>query len=329
MTNEDLGFSTVRLPWTEAMNRSANAPPSGALLPRATAPIQNKTFLLGVGCQKGGTTWLSNYLQSHPNTDMGIRKEYHVFDAVHLPSCRKFMDAETKCGRRMLEWFWKVKTHPGQNTLLDFYADVESYYDYFEFLAGRESSVRLVGDITPSYAGLSAEVFASIRRSLEDRGFTVRVVFLMRDPVERIWSAAHMRSRRVNGTMVSSVEKILNTFRHRDYTIRTRYDETIRNLEAAFSPDQVHFAFYENFITGEEVQRLAEFLNLPYVEPDTLVRCNASPKKGHLPDYVRRHVAEFYRPVYEFCAAKFGDEIIDRLWPGYRFVKPLRVARAG
>ncbi len=311
------------------MNGAVHGTQSRTRQPSASEPMQNKTFLLGVGCQKGGTTWLSNYLRNHPNTDMGIRKEYHVFDAMHLPSCRRFVDAETVCGRRMLEWFWKVKTDPGQSTALDFYADVEAYYDYFEFLAGRESTVRVVGDITPSYAGLPAEVFASIRKALEDRGFSVRVVFLMRDPVERIWSAARMAHRKGRSDVHNDAERVRSLFRSHDYVLRTRYDETIRNLEAAFSPDQLHFDFYETFFTGDHVRLLTQFLDLPFVEPDTDVRFNASPKKGNLPEDVQRLVAEFYQPVYEFCAAKFGVELIESLWPGYRFVAPMRVARAG
>lgn len=311
------------------MNGAVQGTQPRARQPSASAPMQNKTFLLGVGCQKGGTTWLSHYLRNHPNTDMGIRKEYHVFDAKHLPSCRRFVDAETACGRRMLEWFWEVKADPGQSTVLDFYADVEAYYDYFEFLAGRTSSVRVVGDITPSYAGLPAEVFSAIRKALEARGFSVRVVFLMRDPVERIWSAARMKLLTGGSTVPSDAERVRSLFRTHDYVLRTRYDETIRNLEAAFSPEQLHFAFYETFFTGKQVQLLTDSLNLPFVEPDTVVRVNESPKKGNLPEDIQRLVAEFYRPVYEFCAAKFGDDIIARLWPSYRFVAPMRVARAG
>ena len=43
-----------------------------------------KTFLLGVGCQKGGTTWLYDYLATSPQFKHGHRKEYHVFDAIDL-----------------------------------------------------------------------------------------------------------------------------------------------------------------------------------------------------------------------------------------------------
>ena len=43
------------------------------------------TFLLGVGCQKGGTAWMHRYLEASPQCDPGFRKEYHVWDALDLP----------------------------------------------------------------------------------------------------------------------------------------------------------------------------------------------------------------------------------------------------
>ena len=45
-----------------------------------------KTFLLGTGCQKGGTTWLFRYLKESPQYVRGYLKEYHVFDALDLES---------------------------------------------------------------------------------------------------------------------------------------------------------------------------------------------------------------------------------------------------
>ena len=46
------------------------------------------TFLLGLGAQKAGTAWMHRYLESSPQCDPGFRKEYHVWDAVDLPSGR-------------------------------------------------------------------------------------------------------------------------------------------------------------------------------------------------------------------------------------------------
>ena len=42
-----------------------------------------KDFILGVGCQKGATTWLRRQLNKHETCDFGFRKEYHVFDVLY------------------------------------------------------------------------------------------------------------------------------------------------------------------------------------------------------------------------------------------------------
>ena len=41
-----------------------------------------KIFILGVGAQKAGTTWLHRQLIKSANFNFGHRKEYHVFDAM-------------------------------------------------------------------------------------------------------------------------------------------------------------------------------------------------------------------------------------------------------
>ena len=44
-----------------------------------------KTFLLGVGAQKCGTTWVSEYLRKADHSDFGLLKEYHVWDVMSDP----------------------------------------------------------------------------------------------------------------------------------------------------------------------------------------------------------------------------------------------------
>ena len=41
-----------------------------------------KTFILGVGAQKAGTTWLHRQFKKNATFNLGHRKEYHVFDAI-------------------------------------------------------------------------------------------------------------------------------------------------------------------------------------------------------------------------------------------------------
>ena len=56
-------------------------------------------------------------------------------------------------------------------------------------------TIRLTADITPGYAALPAERLAMIRAGFESRGVRPAAVYLLRDPVERIWSAARMDMR--------------------------------------------------------------------------------------------------------------------------------------
>ena len=49
--------------------------------------MNNRTFLLGVGAQKAGTSWLYQYLIQKNNTNLGFTKEYHIWDAVNIPEC--------------------------------------------------------------------------------------------------------------------------------------------------------------------------------------------------------------------------------------------------
>lgn len=297
---------------------------------RAFIPDQSPrtTFLLGVGCQKGGTTWLFDYLQKHPDADMGFRKEYHVLDAMYLPSCRNIVEAEAARGRQMLDWSWQARKDFSACPLLDFYADIENYFDYFQHLARRRAGVHLVGDMTPSYAGLSPEVFASVRQSLEERGFAVKVVFLMRDPVERVWSAVRMMRRQGLCIGDSDTAWVRKLFRTPEFEFRTRYDETIRNLEVAFSAQQLHFQFFEALFSAEKTRAITDFLGLRFIEPETTIRSNASPKTEDLPGDLQREITEFYAPVYEFCAARFGDDLIRGIWPSYRFLTPAPRAMA-
>src|SRR5215208_108045 len=45
----------------------------------------DRTYFVGIGAQKAGTTWLHDYLSSRPDTFMSPIKELHYFDAEFRP----------------------------------------------------------------------------------------------------------------------------------------------------------------------------------------------------------------------------------------------------
>ena len=142
-------------------------------------PQSGGVFLLGVGAQKAGTSWLYEQLQRRADTDFGVLKEYHVHDARTVPELARFRRIEMSLTRPR-SWIqprsWMRQVFIRQPGL---------YYDYFAWLLRRRRrnghAIGLTGDITPSYAAISAETLQTIQSCFRNRGISVRPVFLMRD----------------------------------------------------------------------------------------------------------------------------------------------------
>ena len=141
------------------------------------------TFLLGVGAQKAGTSWLHDQLHRRSDADFGFLKEYHIFDALELERFANFRP------KRPTPLKWRTWRRAR------FIARPERYFDYFASRL-KPPRIRLTGDITPSYAGLSAESYQRIQKAFAQRGVQTRAVFIMRDPVERFLSQQRMQLRK-------------------------------------------------------------------------------------------------------------------------------------
>ena len=279
-----------------------------------------KTFVLGVGAQKAGTTWMYDYLHGHPNADLGFMKEYHIFDALYVPECRNWLNTYVQTALNSLQ---KDPTLQDKNNyvfkLLDFYRAPTNYFDFFEHLARSSTSLHLTGDITPSYSALDSVNFAYIRSELIARGFQVRVLFLMRDPVERAISGVRMRLRTRGEPTTAAIENewLRTHYASMAHQIRARYDRTITNLEKVFEPSEIKYCFYEEFFNRARIEELCLFLDIPLHEPDFTKQFNVSRTSHVIEESLRREVYEFYKPVYAFVEQRFGKRITTELWKQY------------
>lgn len=286
---------------------------------------RKKTFLLCVGCQKGGTTWLDKQLRRNDNVDLGFTKEYHVFDALYVKECRGFylkkVDELRKTDFSTVE---NRKIDKNMLMHLSFYLDPEKYFDYFDYLHYRaRGKVELVGDITPSYGALPVEALDKIKAGLETRGFDVKVVFLLRDPLDRCWSAirmSHKRKRIQNPDAILPDENISvkNCYSSPWVEIRSRYENTIRNLEAVFPQKNIYYGVFEKFFNKKSVEELGQFLELNNFNPDISEKINTTKRnEASLNHEVSREVVNFYRDTYEFCDDKFG---VRDVWDGFTYL---------
>lgn len=111
--------------------------------------VRATTFLLGVGCQKGGTTWLQRYLASAPECEPGFGGEYTIFDSLDVPEHTWVRQGIIERARSSIDALEAgAAAHPNELLRLAMMADQQVYYDYFAALLARHcrSTYEFVAD---------------------------------------------------------------------------------------------------------------------------------------------------------------------------------------
>jgi hypothetical protein len=164
-------------------------------------------MLIGIGCQKGGTSWIADHLAGHPQVRAAFTKEIHALDVHFLPQFADWHSVRIARARRMLAALprdteerraaaeaieARIRDHEQGQALAD---DLDRYAGYFRELATRAPQPRLVYDITPSYAALESGHWVILRDVLQRHDIAPRLLLVLRDPVARLHSAFRMAHR--------------------------------------------------------------------------------------------------------------------------------------
>ncbi|WP_432472027.1 hypothetical protein [Amphritea sp. HPY] len=270
-----------------------------------------RTFYLGVGAQKAGTTWLFKQIIKSDNFRRGFSKEYHLFDALYLNDGKS---ARANVSKR-------IKNYPFQegefflekykNIMLSFYADKKNYYDYFDSILTDDDSFS--SDITPSYSGLSSEVLFEIKEEFKRRDISLKIVFIMREPITRLESAIRMQMKRKKClrelSSVDMTKKMFDSLNSTSDRSRSDYLYTCQQIDKVFSNDEVFYGFYETLFSQIEIVKLSSFFNMRPHEFDAsnIVNSTIKPFKYSLQD-----VNDFQTSVtdrYQFVLDRFDFDL--------------------
>jgi hypothetical protein len=263
-----------------------------------------KTFLLGVGAQKAGTSWIYSYVSKSPGARFGSGKEWHVWDTLTIPQLSHF----NKWNWRELPLWKALLMAPHLSQRMRFLRKPDLYFDYFARLLNAHG-VALTGDVTPSYATLDTETLRQVRDEFQSRGIAVKTLFVMRDPVERCWS--HLKMLVKNGKVDRLFEPIHDIHaqfpafcRSQEAMLRTNYPVTIERLRQVFPEQDIHFGFYETMFQPEEIERLSAFLGIPPQPEMGNVRVHGGASRS-LPKGARVAARSVLEPVYAQTQALF------------------------
>ena len=262
------------------------------------------TFLLGVGAQKAGTSWLHDQLNRRKDADFGFLKEYHVFDALELEHFSSFRPKNPT----PLKWrTWRRAR---------FMEQPERYFDYFASRL-KPPQIRLTGDITPSYAGLSAESYQRIQKAFAQRGVQTRAVFIMRDPVERFLSQQRMQLRK-RGLLspkheIEHLNKASLKLLKRD-SPRSDYPATLDALRTGLAASDVFVGLYETLFTAADHRALCRCLGIPEQIPELGQRVNASQATTAVPTEVLRRLGLHFAPLVTAVQERCPDLGVEQHW---------------
>lgn len=297
---------------TPAAPAAPEAARETSLLPKGVS------ILYGIGAQKAGTTWLSQYLARHPDVHASSTKELHYFDALHAPNERTHLDgrleALQKEASRLTADFSPANLAPLGHIAkladrLSIYAAERGDHRMYvaHLLRGRRTE-RLIYDITPSYSTLDRSAFAD----MESLG-PARFIFLMREPVSRMWSQIRMAQRAAardqddaafEGACVARARELQASGRLARIP-RADYARTVRELEAVIPPERIHYTFHRNPMPQDAADKICDFLEIERQPIPGKLRTNVG-REVSLPAEIEAMMVQAFRPQYEFATERFG-----------------------
>lgn len=293
--------------------------------------------LICIGSQKAATTWLHRMLARHPRVFMPPLKEVHYFDALHVPVQRNFQLRRAGRARRLLrEQFARNPAYRAITYMLTEvirYPKLRRYFHELRFTASLWETPmddawyaslfegarpdQVTCDFTSAYALLPPDGIAHLRRLNPE----ARVVFILRNPVDRALSHARMLVKRHKAPRTdASLRKFLDS-----KVVRSR-DDSIAVLDcwqAHWPKEQFKVLFFDD-IESRPLDVLADvcgFAGLDYdpryfPRPDRVVYRGPSIPAS---DETLAMLRERFAPMLEELARRYPE-------PAARWDQPARAA---
>ncbi len=268
-------------------------------------------YFVGIGAQKSGTTWLARMLADHPDVFVTPVKEIHYFDHIRglteQLSPRKRRSRYRKYHQRMWTQLHRLGHYRSQWAWWRDYMrkgiDDAWYCRLFEHRGGR----RVAGEITPEYAIIGQDGLRHIRALAP----TARVVFIMRNPVDRLWSQVlhQCRSRQLDAAS-QSTDQIIAMLAEPRFSELADYAQTLDDMTAVFGREQCLALFYEDMHKDRlaALEEVCRFLGVRFEAgyfPQLGKRFNRS-QQAQLPPAIRTHLREACRTQAEAVRQRIG-----------------------
>jgi hypothetical protein len=273
---------------------------------------------LCIGAQKAGTTWLHYNLAQQKGVWLPPVKEIHFLDHPRPTFIELMFSGRShhKLARANVAAtaFDVIRRRAD---LADFGLALKLAYAHrdwawYESLFP-ETAGTLCGEICPGYARISTDVIGAIA----SRNPKIKIIYLLRDPIDRAWSALAMHFRKKPGSTIADdrpqdiIERMMSSksFAH------CQYEANIARWMEHLPADQLYFGFFERIEedpTGY-LEDILRFLDVPAAVCSKTAGERVNSSLGELiPPGVEGEIARLLRGEAASLHRRFANQYTER-----------------
>jgi len=270
-----------------------------------------------IGSSRCGTTFIYKHLREHSDIWMPPVKEIHFFnEQCDKPIWNqwtklfyKYMIRQavislfTPSRKTMLDWIFSVKYLTGKRN-----------HNWYKSLFYKPDGM-ISGDITPSYCKMDEEELRELFEMFPD----TKIILMMRNPVDRLWSLATKIFGRKRNRNVSeaSVDEIIAELYREPVQNMTDYMAIINRVEKIFPKQNIFYGFLDEikFCPYDFLTKLYNFLDVQVPELSLDVEVPVNDTKAYSanpPAKIHAMLCDTYLPMTKDMEKRFGE--IPRGW---------------
>lgn len=267
-----------------------------------------KTFdhlLLGIGAMKAGTTWIFDALSRHPDIHFCREKEIHYLYSQYVNESILSDQARMRRASGYLHFDPDASAMPILQKRVEWTANwLKGPVNdaWFNGLFLHKGAAKWIADFSNMAALVPEEGWAAIHA----RTTKLRVVYTLRQPMDRLWSHVRFHLKMQNATEMLdewTLDELEHHIRHgADYLQHNDYVAAITRMQAALPPECLHIDLFDRIPEKPRtfIADIERFLEVsPNALPGGIITRVVNPSP--------------LRPMPEGLAARFADEIAQQI----------------
>lgn len=273
--------------------------------------VGRRRLLLCPGAAYAGPRWVARMLAEHPDVFVPPLPDLHYLDH-RLGLSQHLSDAKRRSRRR--RYVQRVLTQWGRSAELGpqwgwyrHYARGPVDDAWYAKVLDPDGRGRVAVDITPDYVLAGRDGMAALAAAVPG----ARVVYLMRNPVTRMWThMLHTSRDRGRDAAREPLEALVALAEEPWLAAHADYGRALDNLEAAFGASHVLAMFTEELMEDRagHLERICALLDIPFHEqmfPELARRAVRSDDIA-VPDAIRAHLRRSLQPTVEAVRQRLG-----------------------